>query len=279
MSTAALGEYFVRLLSITLAGVAIFPVLYGSIFIKTFRRKYMILYSLNANRDFKNFYNKIEYPQNSVYFAVVSIFVISILLYALLFVTTPEAEVYEIMVNTNVLLFTVLSILSSVLYFKIKKYEKSSTTETLEKKVVKFKKVWQRVVFIWVIGVTSYVIPALNIEGYYGFFLNYGIQNFIWIYIPLLFAFITIFFFINAGFLSTNLTWDLINKKLAEKSLLPEIDAYVRGLDGKLESIHGFVVNLGRYVKLETAKTVETLKYADIQRISSPKEINDQKCE
>ena len=78
--------------------------------------------------------------------------------------------------------------------------------------------------------------------------------------------------------MSRDLIWELINKKLAEKTPSHEIDAYVRGLDGKLEIIHGFVVNLGKYMKLETEKTYEILKYSDIQRISSPKEISDLKC-
>lgn len=59
---------------------------------------------------------------------------------------------------------------------------------------------------------------------------------------------------------------------------LQEIDAYVRGIDGKLETMHSFVIFLGKYVKLEAAKTIEILKYADIQRISSPKAVSDLKC-
>ncbi len=68
-----------------------------------------------------------------------------------------------------------------------------------------------------------------------------------------------------------SLIWNLINKKLAEKSLQLEIYVYIRGIDGKLESIHGYVINLGRYVELETEKEFEILRYADIQRISLPK--------
>ena len=283
MSTLTLGDFLVTLLSIVPTAVAILNAVYGSEFIRTLGRKGMILQSLmNANRDFVKFYNDMVSSPSPFYTIILIILIILPFLMAILAVISTFfvnlADGYKFMIIITFLAFILISIVSFVLYFNTKGYKISSTAEIFEKKLVKFKKVCRILAVLWVIVVSSYIIPALNVEGYYGFSLNYEIQNFIWIYIPLLFAFITIFFFINAGFLSTNLTWDLINKKLAEKSLLPEIDAYVRGLDGKLESIHGFVVNLGRYVKLETAKTVETLKYADIQRISSPKEISDLKC-
>lgn len=103
------------------------------------------------------------------------------------------------------------------------------------------------------------------------FFLDYEIQNFSWVAVPLLLVFLSILLFLFAGLMSMDLIWELINKKLAEKTPSHEIDAYVRGLDGKLDIINGFIINLGKYVQLETKKTFEILKYADIQRICSPK--------
>ena len=238
----------------------------------------MILDSLrSANPNFDNFYNKIEYPLNPIYIAV-AILVMLILSVVSLFIVNLGSDVYEIMVNATFVAFTAISLVSITSYLRIKRYRTQSTAEILEKKVVKFKKRWRRLAASWVIVVASYVIPALNFEGYYGFFFNYETQNFIWIWIPLMLIFISVILFFSAGLMSTNLTWDLINKNLAEKSLLPEIDAYVRGIDGKLETMHGFVINIGKYVKLETAKTIEILKYADIQRISSPKDVSDLKC-
>ena len=280
MSTATLGDLFVNLLSIVPTAVAILNAVYGSEFIRTLGRKGMILQSLmNANRDFVKFYNDMVSSPSPFYIKILIILpLIMVILAVILAFFVNLAEGYEFMIIIIFLAFILILIVSFVLYFNIKGYKMSSTAEIFEKKLVKFKKERRIIAVLWVIVVSSYFILALNVEGYYGFFLNYEIQNFIWIETPLLFVIITFILYGIVGFLSTNLTWDLINKKLAEKSLLPEIDAYVRGLDGKLESIHGFVVNLGRYVKLETAKTVETLKYADIQRISSPKEINDLKC-
>ena len=238
----------------------------------------MILQSLRcANRDFDKLYNEIEYTPIVVY-TLVAILVMVFLAVISLFVVNLGTYVYEIMVIIIVLAFTVLCIFSFTFYFDIKRYKMSSTAEILEKKVMKFKKEWRILAVIWITVVTCYIIPALNIEVYSEFFFNNEIQTFIWFTIPLLLVCLSIIFFYYLGFQSTELTRNLINKKLAEKSLLPEIDAYVRGLDGKLEIIHGFIVNLGRYVKLETEKTCEILKYADIQRISSPKEISDLKC-
>ncbi len=278
MSTATLGDTIINLLSIVVPAATILPALYGSKFIKTLGRRYMILQSLrSANHDFNDFYIKIEYPLNPVY-PVVAILVMLILSVISLLVVNLGAVVYGIMLIVTFVAFTAISIFSIVLYLSIMRYQMRSTAEIPEEKVMKFKKWWRRLAGSWVIVVTSYIIPAMNIEGYYGFFLNYEIQDFIWIAIPLTLIFFSIIFFLFAGLLSRDLTWAFINRKLAKKSLLPEIDAYVRGIDGKLETIHGFVIDLGKYVKLETAKTFEILKYADIQRISSPKEMSDLKC-
>lgn len=272
MSTATFGDFLVTLLSIALPAIAILPALYGSKFIRTLGRKNMILYSLRrANRDFDKFYNdKVSSP--SPFYLIIPLLIMDFLAVISLFVVNLGTYVYENMVIFTVLAFTVISISSFVSYFNIDRYKKSSTAETFEKKVVEFKKRWRQLAVLWVIVGTSYIIPAMNFEGYYGFFLSYTLQNFIWVAIPLLLAFLSIIFFFSAGFQSIDLTWELINKKLAEKSLLPEIDLYVRGLDGKLDIINGFIINLGKYVQLETKKTFEILKYADIQRISSPKD-------
>ena len=148
----------------------------------------------------------------------------------------------------------------------------SSSPDKLYKSVMKFRKALGVLAFIWVIIVISYFIIALNFDSYSLFFLDYEIQIFIWVAVPLLLAFLSIILFLHVGLMSRDLTWELINKKLAEKSPSQEIDAYVRGLDGKLDIINGLIINLGKYVQLETKKTFEILKYADIQRISSPKD-------
>ena len=271
MSTATLGDLFVNLLSIALPAAAALPAVYGSNFIRTLGRKDMFLQILMiANRDFGKFYNDMISSPSPFYIIIPLLIMVSLAVISL-FVANLGAYVYVIMVITIFVAFSLISISSIVLYFNIKRYKMSSTANILKNEVEKFKKEWRLLAVLWVIAVTSYIIPALNIEGYSGIFFNYEIQYFILIEIPLILIFLSIILFLSAGSLSRDLIWCLINKKLAEKSLLQEIDAYVRGLDGKLEIIHGFVVNLGKYMKLETEKTVEILKYADIQRISSPK--------
>ncbi len=278
MSTANLRDLLVNLLSIALPAASILPAVYGSEFIRTLGRKNMILQSLMiANHDFGKWYNDFVSSPSTFYFIIPPLIMVILAVISLFVVSL--ANVYEIMVIITFLTFTAISIFTFVLYFKIKGYKMSSKAEVLEEKVVKFKKEWRILAVLWIIVVTSYIIPALNVEGYYGFFLSYELQNFIWIEIPLILIFLSIILFFTAGSLLKELIWALINKKLEEKkSLLLEIDAYVRGLDGKLEIIHGCVVNLGRYVKLETEKTVAILKYTDIQRITSPKKVSDLKC-
>ena len=189
-----------------------------------------------------------------------------------LFAPNIGSKVYVAMIIATFVAFSVISISSIFFYFRIEKYKMSSSADKLNKQVLKFRKAWVLLAFIWVLILISYFIIALNFDSYSLFFLDYVIQNFIWVAVPLLLVFLSIILFLLAGLMSRDLIWELINKQLAEKSLLPEIDAYVGGLDGKLDIINGFIINLGKYVQLETKKTFEILKYADIQRISSPKD-------
>ena len=269
MSTATLGDLFVNLLSIALPAAAMLSIVYGSEFIRTLGRKNMFLQSLmSANPDFGKFYNDIVSSPSPVYF-IIPLLVMVILAIISLFVVNLGVYVYEIMVISTFLAFTAISISSIVLYFKIKRYKikRYKTSTTAEKEVEKFKKEWRLLAALWVIVVTFYIIPALNFDNSSLFYFNYELQNFIWFEIPLVLVFPSIIFFLFAGTLSRDLIWELINKKLAEKSLHLEIYVFINGIDGKIESIHGFVINLGRYVELKTEKTFETLRYADIHRI------------
>lgn len=233
----------------------------------------MIVESLRStNPDFNDLYNKTQYPMNYFY-VIISFIAMPIFAIVSLFFKNLGPDAYEIMLDFTFVAFTIISFLSICLYVRIDEYQKKSPPiKKLEEKVLNFKKWWNRLAISWIIIVAFYVIPALNLEYYSGFFFNYATQNFIWIWIPLTLFFYSIIFFLYSGLMSTDLRWRLINRKLDEKSLFLEIDAYVRGLDEKCQPLHGFVVELGKYMKLETENMTEILKYGDIQRIRITRE-------
>ena len=264
LTLLTLLTFLVDLLSIAVPAVAILSAFSQNEFIRNLGRKNIFLQSLMRNNpDFGKFYNKFISSLSPWYFILLLSTMVILAFISLFFVNIRVYE-YVDMVVIIFLAFTVISIFSFVLYFKIKRYK---TSTTAEKEVEKFKKEWRLLAALWVIVVTFYIIPALNFDNSSLFYFNYELQNFIWFEIPLVLVFLSIILFLFGRSLSRDLIWGLINKKLAEKSLQLEIYVFINGIDGKIESIHGFVINLGRYVKLETEKTFETLRYADIHRI------------
>lgn len=279
MSTANIEDYFINLLSVTLPAVTILPAIYGSEIIKTLGRKYMLLESLRSvNSNLDELFNKIVYQLNYKFIAE-SVLAITSIAFISLFIINLGSDIYEIAADTTYLIYALILLASICSYWSIMPTRINPTAMILEEKLVKFNRRWKLLATLWIIVTAFYVIPVVNLEGYNGFLFNYETQSFILIWIPLSVILLSMILFFYSGLMSKKLTRELVNKKLSEKSISLEINAYVRSIDGKLETIHGFVVHLGKYVKMETEMTFEILKYADIRRISSIKERNDPKCE
>ena len=213
MSIATLGDLLVRFITIVLSGAALLPAFYESKIINSLGRKKMFLQMLKfASPDFDKFYNGIISSPRPFYFIFIPLIMVIGSIISL-FVPNIGANVYVYMIIFTFVAFTVISIYSIIFYFRIEKYKMSSSADKLKEQVSQFRKAWGLLAFIWVLILISYFIIALNFDTYSLFFLDYVIQNFIWVAVPLLLVFLSIILFLLAGFQSIDLTWKLINKQ------------------------------------------------------------------